>query len=157
ELKLIDHLKHQQTEPPAGRGGAAPAPPAEPIARLQLGPRQVLDDLELSGDGRVVWMTVDERPDGTARGQDVPNYVTTSAYPEMIPGRTNVGDVQPRRLLGAIDLASGKTVWADASAFAGVERKSSSSAADVPRVLDWTLPDQSDDRSRAVVSIVSQD
>ena len=41
----------------------------------------------------------------------------------MIPGRTNVGDVQGRRLLAILDLKANKHVWADASAFAGVERK----------------------------------
>jgi dipeptidyl aminopeptidase/acylaminoacyl peptidase len=87
----------------------------------------------------------------------VPNYVTASAYPEMISGRTNVGDVQSRRLLAAIDLASGKSVWADGTSFAGVERKAKPGDPDVPRILDWTLPDISDDGAQAVVAARSQD
>jgi dipeptidyl aminopeptidase/acylaminoacyl peptidase len=75
----------------------------------------------------------------------------------MIPGRTNVGDVQVRRELAVLDLKSDKTVWADASAFAGVERKAKSSDADVPRLLDWSVPDVSDDGAQAVVAVRSQD
>src|SRR5262249_19160874 len=102
---------------------------------------------------------VNERPQGTPRNQDIPNYVTRSAYPEMIPGRTNVGDVRAHTLLAALDVTNGSTstTWIDASAFAGVERKVKPADPDVPRVLDWSLPDQSDDQSQAVVSIRAQD
>ncbi len=75
----------------------------------------------------------------------------------MISGRTNVGDVQSRRLLASLDLASGKSAWADASAFAGAERKAKPADPEVPRVLDWTLPDSSDDGTHAVVAARSQD
>ena len=147
ELKLIDHLQRQQEDQAAARAGAPPPPPEDPIARFQLGPRQTLGDLQLSGDEKYVWVAVDERADGTARGQDVPNYVTTSAYPEMIPGRTNVGDVQGRRRLAALDVKSGKVVWADAADFAGSERKAAP-ADGVPRIVDWAMPDSSDDGSQ---------
>ena len=74
-----------------------------------------------------------------------------------IPGRTNVGDVQSRRRLAIIDLESGKSVWADASAFAGQERKAAPADPDVPRVLDWSMPDTSDDGAHAVIAVRSQD
>ena len=45
----------------------------------------------------------------------VPNYVTETGYTEDIPGRTNVGDTQDRRLLGVLNLKTGKSVWADGS------------------------------------------
>ena len=163
--KLIQYLQQQGGQRGAGgggrggRGGAAATgmtAPA-PIVKLQLGPRENVLDLELSGDEKTVWALVNERSELTARNQDVPNYVTRSAYPEMITGRTNVGDVRSRTRLASLDIASGKTTWADASAFAGVERKKPSETTDTPRVLDWSLPDQSDDLSQAVVSIRSQD
>ena len=147
ELKLIDYVRKQQEEQAAGRAGGPPPPPDDPIARFQLGPRQTVADLQLSGDGKYVWMAVDEAPESAARGQGVPNYVTTSAYPEMIPGRTNVGDAQRRRRLAALDVKSAKAVWADSPDFAGSEA----------RVVDWSLPDQSDDGSQIVVSVRAQD
>jgi dipeptidyl aminopeptidase/acylaminoacyl peptidase len=170
ERALMEFLKNQQ----GGRGGAAlgggggggraggaGAPGAAPvpttIARLNLTARQSVTDLQLSTDERFVWVGVNERPELTARGQDVPNYVTSSAYPEMIPGRTNVGDVQGRRLLAAIDVRANKTVWADASAFAGVERKGKPTDPDEPRLLNWTMPDVSEDGAFAVTAIRSLD
>jgi dipeptidyl aminopeptidase/acylaminoacyl peptidase len=135
-----------------GAGGGAANPAPAPIPALTLGPRQSLADLQISNDERYVYVGVTERPEGTARGQDVPNYVTSSAYPELIPGRPNVGDVQSRRLLAIMDVRQNKTVWADASAFAGVERKAKSDAPDGPRQLNWSMPDVSDDGQQSVVA-----
>jgi dipeptidyl aminopeptidase/acylaminoacyl peptidase len=165
ELQLFETLKRQEAirqQGGAGRGGrggaaAGPAAPAAPIARLQLGPRQTLTDLALSADERFVWIGVTERPDGTARNQGVPSYVTASSFTEMIPGRTNVGDVQPVRLLAAMDVKSAKTVWADSTSFAGVERKAKAGDPDVARIVDWTLPDWSDDGAHNVIAVRSQD
>jgi dipeptidyl aminopeptidase/acylaminoacyl peptidase len=169
ERALIEFLRNQQSGRGGGGGqgggraggpgftgaGAAPAP--APIARLALTTRQSVTDLQLSTDERFVWVGVNERPDGTARGQDVPNYVTSSSYPEMIPGRTNVGDVQGRRLLASIDVRGNKVVWADASAFAGNERKAKPADADEPRLLNWSMPDVSDDGAYSVVAVRSLD
>jgi len=104
-----------------------------------------------------VFIGVTERPEGTARNQDVPNYVTRSAYPEMIAGRTNVGDVQARRMLAVLDVKGNKTVWADASTFAGMEHKSKPADPDVARKVDWGTPETSDDGSQYVVSVRSDD
>jgi dipeptidyl aminopeptidase/acylaminoacyl peptidase len=139
----------------AGRGGSATTP--APIAKFTLGPRQTLADLQLSTDERYVFVGITERPDATARNQDVPNYVTESSYPEMIPGRSNVGDVQSHRSLAILDVKDGKTVWADAGSFAGLEMKAKPADADVPRVLDWGMPDVSDDGTMAIVAVRSQD
>jgi dipeptidyl aminopeptidase/acylaminoacyl peptidase len=159
--KLIQYLQQQQQsgQRGGGRGGAGTDTGAPPvlIARFQLGARQNVLDLELSGDERIVWALVNERPEGTARNQDVPNYITRSAYPEMITGRTDVGDARGRTRLAAIDLAGNKVTWADAASLAGVERKIKPGDPDTPRALDWSLPDPSDDGSQAVVSIRSQD
>jgi len=155
QLQLIEHLR-RDAEPGPGRGGRG-APPSTPIARVQLAPRQTLADLELSSDERYIWIGVLERPDVPARNQDVPNYVTASAYPEMIPGRTNVGDTQSRRLLGILDLKTAKTEWLSAAAFAGTERKAKPADPELPRIVDWSMPDTSDDGSRSIVAVRSQD
>ncbi len=42
-----------------------------------------------------------------ARTADVPNYVTSSGYAEMIPTRSKVGDAQSRSRAWRVDLASG--------------------------------------------------
>jgi dipeptidyl aminopeptidase/acylaminoacyl peptidase len=170
ERQLIEFIRKQQESATTGRGGgvgggrgggaAAAAPAAAalpPIATLTLGPRQTLLDMQLSGDERYVYVGVNEQPEQTPRGQDTPNYVTSSAYPEMIPGRPNVGDVQGRRLLAVIDVRNNRTVWGDATAFAGSERKARPSDADAPRRLNWSMPDQSDDGSQAVVAIRALD
>ena len=75
----------------------------------------------------------------------------------MIPGRTNVGDVQGRRLLAILDVKANKHVWADASAFAGVERKAKPADPDVPRQLNWGCPTSSDDGALSVVAVRSLD
>src|SRR6185503_2395925 len=164
ERQLIDFIRRQQESSTTGRGGGAAGgraggagggalPPPPPIAALTLGPRQNMLDLQLSNDERYVYVGVNERAEGTARGQDTPNYVTSSSYPEMIPGRPNVGDAQGRRLLAIMDVKNNKTVWADASAFAGVERKAKPSDPDAPRQLNWSMPDVSDDGAQGVVAV----
>ena len=111
----------------------------------------------LSSDERYVFITVSERPEIPARNQDVPNYVTESAYPEMINGRTDVGDSQAHRLLAVLDLKANKTLWADASAFAGSEQPAKPGEAAKPRLVDWGLPECSDDGSRCVAAVRSDD
>jgi dipeptidyl aminopeptidase/acylaminoacyl peptidase len=166
ERALIEFIRNQQGgrgggAAATGRGGGAGAAPAgavpPPIARLTLTARQSVSDLVLSGDERYVYVSVVERPEQTARGQDTPNYVTSSAYPEMIPGRPNVGDVLSVRKLAILDTRNNSSVWADASAFAGVERKARPDAPDVPRVLNWTPPDLSEDGTYAVASVRAAD
>jgi len=168
EMNLIGYLKRQaELRQQGGRGGAfaggrggpgAPTgPPPQPIARFQPSARQTVNDMQLSPDENYVWIGVTERPEVAARNQDVPNYVTESAYPETITGRSNVGDSQTRRLLAVLDLKQNKTLWADASAFAGNERSMKQGDAPVPRILDWGMPDWSDDGSHAVFTVRSQD
>ncbi|MDQ3069989.1 MAG: hypothetical protein M3R55_09710, partial [Acidobacteriota bacterium] len=85
------------------------------LPRLEISARQTVGDIQLSPDGRYAWVTLSERPAQPGRTADVPNFVTESSYPEMIPTRTNVGDAQSRGLLAVMDLTSKKSVWADAS------------------------------------------
>ncbi len=47
------------------------------------------------------------------RRTEVPNYVTESGYTEDIPGRTKVGDVQPRQRVGVLRIGSDSVTWLD--------------------------------------------
>ena len=159
ELALMDYLRKQQEARRGGGRGGAPggAPPSAPIARFALTERQTVSDLQLSADERFVWIAVNERPELTARGQDTPNYITQSSYPEMIPGRPNVGDVESVRKLAILDVKENKQVWADASSFAGKEWSAVPGATLGPRIVNWSAPDVSDDGAYAVVKVLSAD
>ena len=56
-----------------------------------------------------------------------------------------------------LDLKENKSVWADASAFAGSERKAKPADPDAPRLLNWSAPEPSDDGSRTVITVRSLD
>jgi dipeptidyl aminopeptidase/acylaminoacyl peptidase len=45
--------------------------------------------------------------------QDVPSYVTETAYPAMINGRTNVGDAQGNMRAAVISVETGEVKWVD--------------------------------------------
>ena len=158
--KLIEFVRNQEAARAAGaagggrggRGGAAGGGAAIPLPRFTLTERQSVSDLVLSSDENYVFIGVSERPELAARGQDVPNYVTASSFPEMIPGRTNVGDTQAVRRLAILNLKDSRTVWADSSTFGGKELNS-----DAPRIVDWSSPDVSPDGANTVVSATSQD
>ena len=123
-------------------------------------------------------MLVEDKADG-ARVADVPRYVTESAYAEMKPARTKVGDAQERKHLAVMDLQTGKTVWAS-GAFAGpapsprpspvASPSPSSSPSPLPspspsaivdprkyRDVRWTLPIVSRDGRYAVADVISFD
>ena len=163
ERSLIDFVRRQaeQRDESSGRGGRGGAAgtsgsPAA-IPGFTLTARQTVAEMQLSSDERFVWVGVTERPDGTSRGQDTPNYVTESSYPEMISGRANVGDVQSRRLLAVLDRSENRMVWAEGSSFAGFERKARSADQDAPRLLNWGMPELSDDGTQSVVSVRALD
>ncbi len=173
ERNLMDYIKRQaELRQQAGRGGAegtggrggrggqggpGGAPPGEAIARFQPSSRQTVTDLVLSADENYVFVGVTERPETAARNQDVPSYVNESAYTEMINGRSNVGDSQGRRLLAILDLKQNKTTWADPSSFAGNEKAVKPADSPRPRMVDWGVPDCSDDLSRCVTAVRAQD
>jgi len=124
---------------------------APPVFEIQEG--QTVADQALSPDGEHVFLLVNERPTG-ARNADTPNYITESAYSEMIPGRPNVGDVQGRRRLAVLHLKTARTVWADAG-FAGKRQVVQPSAQggdrkEVDREVNWSMPLLSRDGRLAV-------
>lgn len=122
-----------------------------PIFETQEGQNVV--DLALSPDDEHVYLLVAERA-SAARNADTPNYVTESGYTEMIPGRSNVGDVQGRRRLAVLNVKTGKIVWIDGS-FAGKRQVVQPSAQggdkkDVDREPLWAMPLLSSDGKLAV-------
>jgi dipeptidyl aminopeptidase/acylaminoacyl peptidase len=158
QLELIEHLRREEAEKEEAAGEASASAERTPgIPRFTLGPRQRVAELQLSADGRFAWIGVEEDPEVPARTQDVPDYVTDSSYPEMISGRTNVGDARSQRLLAVLDLESGTSVWASAEPFAGIAPKAAASDPDVPRGVDWSLPDVSPDGAHSLVSVRAKD
>jgi dipeptidyl aminopeptidase/acylaminoacyl peptidase len=149
EQKLIEHTREAAAKKKKAEDEAA----RDRIPTFEVQEGQVVTDAALSPDGKHVFLMVNERPTG-ARNADTPNYLTESAYTEMIPGRTNVGDLQGRRRLAVVDLASGKSTWVDSS-FAGKTQVVQPSAQggdkkEVERDVFWGMPLLSADGRLAV-------
>ena len=110
EEKLIDFVEKQKAE----KKKAEDEQKKNRLPKFELQDRQTAADLMLSPDDTHVFVVIAERAVGM-KPTIVPNYVTDTGYTEDIPGRSNVGDTQDRRLLGVLNLKTGKTVWADGS------------------------------------------
>ncbi|HEY3382339.1 MAG TPA: S9 family peptidase [Vicinamibacterales bacterium] len=156
ELKLIEHTRQDVEK--KKKDEERRKKDALPIFETQEG--QTVNDLLLSPDGEHVFLTVFERPTG-AKNADTPTYVTESAYSEMIPGRTAVGDAQTRRRLAVLNLKTGKSVWAESS-FAGKKTSVQPSAQggekkDTDRDVNWSTPLLSTDGKLALAWVRSVD
>src|SRR5439155_1689257 len=99
---------------------------ADALPKFELADRQSATDLQLSPDGKHVFIVVAERADAAKR-PNVPNYVTESSYTEDIPARTYVGDAQDKRALAILNHETGKSVMADGAFAAGRSPKGSRS------------------------------
>jgi dipeptidyl aminopeptidase/acylaminoacyl peptidase len=163
EEKLIEYLREQKEE----KQRTEEKDKKRKLPALELQDRQTAADLMLSPDDAHVFVLVSERPVGV-KNTIVPNYVTQSGYTEDIPGRSNVGDTQDRRLLGILNLTTGKTVWADASFAPPVseEEKPAAAGATGPdarpgrkaeRDIRWSLPAVSEDGKYAIAAARSAD
>jgi dipeptidyl aminopeptidase/acylaminoacyl peptidase len=129
------------------------------LPAFELQERQTASDLMLSPDGTHLFIVVTERPAG-AKNAIVPNYVTETGYIEDIPGRSNVGDTQDRRLLAILNLETGKTAWADGSFAPPVpdaEKPEENAGKKAEREIRWSMPVVSDDGKHAVASARSVD
>jgi dipeptidyl aminopeptidase/acylaminoacyl peptidase len=161
EEKLIDFIEKQKAE----KKRREEEQKKNRLPSFELQDRQSATDLMLSPDDKHVFVLIAERPVG-AKNTIVPNYVTESGYTEDIPGRSNVGDTQDRRLLAVLNLETGKTVWADGS-FAPPIEPSESDARPQPgsqgpprraeRDIRWSMPASSDDGQYVVASARSAD
>jgi dipeptidyl aminopeptidase/acylaminoacyl peptidase len=156
EQKLIEHTKDavEKKKKADEKAKKDALPPFE----IQEG--QNVADLVLSPDEEHVFLLVNERATG-ARNADTPDYVTESAYTEMIPGRSNVGDAQARRRLAVLNVKTGRSVWAD-SAFAGKKQVVQPSAQggekrETDREVAWSMPVISSDGRLAVAWVRAAD
>jgi dipeptidyl aminopeptidase/acylaminoacyl peptidase len=163
EEKLIDFLEKQKAEKKKAEGEQKKTK----LPAFELQDRQTAADLMLAPDDTHVFIVVNERA-AAAKNTIVPNYVTESGYTEDIPGRSNVGDTQDRRLLAVLNLKTGKSVWADGSFAPPVaeEEKPAAPGATGPdgrpgrraeRDIRWAMPAVSDDGKYVVASARSAD
>jgi dipeptidyl aminopeptidase/acylaminoacyl peptidase len=139
EQKLIEHTRVEAEK----KKKAEDKEKARALPKFELAERQSVPDLQLSPDGKHVFLLVAERTE-SAKRPNVPNYVTESSYTEDIPARTFVGDAQDKRTLAVLNLETGKSVPVD-SDFAG------------KREIRWSMPIVSDDGSLVVASARATD
>ena len=139
EEKLIDHTRVEAEK----KKRRDEKEKANALPKYELAERQSATDLQLSPDGKHVFILLTERGDATKR-PNVPNYVTESSYTEDIPVRTFVGDTQDKRTLAAMNLETGTTQMADA-AFAD------------KRDVRWSMPQISPDGAIAVAHVRAHD
>jgi dipeptidyl aminopeptidase/acylaminoacyl peptidase len=160
EEKLIDFVEKQKAE----KKKTEDEQKKNRLATFELQDRQTAADLMLSPDDTHVFIVVNERAVGM-KPTIVPNYVTESGYTEDISARTNVGDAQDRRLLGVLNLTTGKSAWADGS-FAGPvegeEKPAATGATPGParradREIRWSMPTVSEDGKIVVAAARSSD
>lgn len=83
-----------------------------PRKPFTLQARQSANRLDLCPDEKCVIALINESGNGS-KPDNVPNYVTESAYTEDIPGRTNVGDVQAKLRVAILDVVTGEVKWVD--------------------------------------------
>ncbi len=163
EEKLIEYVKKQNEE----RKKREDEQKKDQLPKFELQERQTAADMMLSPDDTHVFIVVGERPAGS-KSTIVPNYVTETGYTEDIPGRTNVGDTQDRRLLAVLNLKTGKSVWADGSFAPPVaeEERPAAPEATTPegrpgrkaeRDIRWGMPAVSEDGKLVVASARSAD
>ena len=154
ETKLIEHTRLEAEK----KKKAEEKDKANALPKFELAERQSANDLQLSPDGKHVFLLIVERSDAAKR-PNVPNYVTESSYTEDIPARTFVGDAQDNRSLAILNLDTGKSVTA---AIDGADTKSAKDAKDAGDGKDakdtkgavrWGMPLLSDDGTLAVAHV----
>jgi dipeptidyl aminopeptidase/acylaminoacyl peptidase len=149
EPKLIEHTRIEAEK----KKKAEEKDKAYALPKLELADRQSATDLQLSPDGKHVFVLLVERAE-TAKRPNVPNYVTESSYTEDIPARTFVGDAQDSRSLIVMNIETAKTVAVD-SPVAGA--KDTKEAKDTKAVgVRWGMPLLSDDGALAVAHVRAQ-
>ncbi len=109
ERELIEAVRErdkQREEEEARRKKDHPRKP------FSVNVRQSVAGLQLCPDEKCVIATIAERGEGS-KPENVPNYITESAYTDAIPGRTNVGDPQSRLRVIILDVTTGDAKWVD--------------------------------------------
>jgi dipeptidyl aminopeptidase/acylaminoacyl peptidase len=144
EQKLIDHTRIEAEK----KKRIEEKDKARALPKFELADRQTVSDLQLSPDGKHVFLLVVERSEAAKR-PNVPNYVTESSYTEDIPARTFVGDAQDLRSLSVINLETGKSVTVEAPV-TGV--KDPKETKDTKPAIRWGMPLLSDDGALAIAN-----
>ncbi|HEV3057480.1 MAG TPA: prolyl oligopeptidase family serine peptidase [Vicinamibacterales bacterium] len=139
EQKLIEHTRVEAEK----KKKAEEKEKKLALPKYELAERQSAQDLQLSPDGKHVFITIVERAE-SAKRPAVPNYVTESSYTEDIPARTFVGDAQDKRTLVVMNLETATSQVVDAS-FAD------------KRDVRWSMPQLSEDGSLAVATVRAHD
>ena len=154
EEKLIGYVRTQKEQKKKDEDKAK----KDKLPSFELQDRQSAVDLMLSPDDTHVFIVVAERPVG-AKTTIVPSYVTETGYTEDIPGRSNVGDTQDRRLLAVLNLQTGKGVWADGSFAPPIAEaeKPAGSSSKAEREIRWSMPVVSADGKYTVAAASSAD
>jgi dipeptidyl aminopeptidase/acylaminoacyl peptidase len=157
ERKLFEYLREQAEQ----KKRAEEKEKKQKLPAFELQERQTAADLMLSPDGTSVFIVVAERPAGV-KNTIVPRYVTETGYTEDVPGRSNVGDTQERRLLAVLRLNTGKTVWVDAGFAPPVTEEDQAppgpgAGKKVDRDVRWSMPVVSSDGRHTVAAVRSAD
>jgi dipeptidyl aminopeptidase/acylaminoacyl peptidase len=107
ERKLLKHVDEEAARKKRDEDKKErEAPP-----KLDVDESQSVPEAALSADGRFAYLLV-ARKAKAARAADVPDYITESAYSEMVPSRIKVGDRQETRRLAIVDGQTRKVAWA---------------------------------------------
>src|SRR5262249_49744233 len=109
EKELIQAVSERARLKDAAEGRKKREHPRKPF---DLTDKQKVADMLLCPDERCAIAMIDETLRGSKK-DNVPSYVTESGYTEEIPGRTNVGDVQPHSKILILDTESGEGKWLD--------------------------------------------
>ena len=153
EAKLIEHTRIEAEK----KKKAEEKDKAHALPKFELADRQSATDLQLSPDGKHVFILIVERAEA-ARRPNVPNYVTESSYTEDIPARTFVGDAQDLRSLSAMNLETGKSVTVDSPASGAKDTKETKDPKekDTKPAVRWGMPLLSDDGGLAIAHVRSE-
>jgi dipeptidyl aminopeptidase/acylaminoacyl peptidase len=145
EAKLIEHTRIEAEK----KKKTEEKDKASALPKFELADRQSATDLQLSPDGKHVFILVVERSE-SAKRPNVPNYVTESSYTEDIPARTFVGDAQDLRSLSVLNLETAKSVAVESPATGANDTKG---AKDAKPGVRWGMPVLSDDGALAVAHV----
>lgn len=153
-LEVVKEREARRDEDEARRKKEHPRKP------FTLQPRQTVAALQLTPDEKYVIATIREAGD-RAKNTIVPNFVSDSAYTEDIPGRTKVGDSQPRIRLAILSVETGDVKWVDHGqklppAAAAEKKEGAGEGRRMPpqsqeREVHLTAPIWSEDGSKAVL------
>ncbi len=116
-----------------------------PRKPFELRPDQTLLTLELCPNEKCVAALISEGAKG-AKNQNVPAYVTESSFPEEIPGRSNVGDLQDRQRIALIDTATGEVTWVQSPTESKPATKLETKPEAKPESKSETKPEKPPDR-----------